>query len=91
MGKGNGKADDSVSDFPPVSPLGLYLTAVNDIRECVGTDHDNAPLAMLCLVMRPDGMESFMLGAEDYGIGMIGALEVAKAGLLDDIMCGGEE
>ena len=89
MAKGNGKVDtNEVSDFPPVSPLGLYLTAVNDIRECVGTDHDAAPLALFCIVLREGGMDQFTLGADDHGVTLVGALEVAKAGLLDDILCG---
>ena len=88
MGTGNGKADDNTAAFPPVSELGAFHAAVNDIRDSVGSDHDNAPVALLCLVVRPDGLDRFVIGAEEYGITLIGSLELAKADLVNDMLCG---
>lgn len=86
MANGNGKADDNtISNFPPVSDLAMFLTAVNDIRDAVGTDHDKVPLALFCMLLRDDGSEQFVLGAQDYAVTLIGALEVAKLGLVDYI------
>jgi len=80
-GKDNGK-ENKVA-FPAMTELAQFHEVVGRISDCVGDNHDNVPLAMVCIVLRDGSVEQFTLGADHTVLPMMGAMEVVKIGLMD--------
>lgn len=91
MASGNGKATNDVSDFPPVTELAQFHVVLNDIRNSIGTNHDDVPESMLCIVLRDGQIEQYVLAAPEGTLPLLGALEFVKAGMIEMMMCEGED
>jgi len=75
---GDGKA------FPPMTKLAHFHNVVGDISDAIGDDPNNGPEALLCLIVRGGEVRQFTMMSPDQTLMMIGALELAKIGMLDD-------
>ena len=85
MASSNGKdnAASNVEDFPPVTELAQFHVVLGDLRESIGTDHANVPVAMLCIILRDDAVEEYVLQPPEATLAMVGAMEFVKAGILE--------
>jgi len=73
-----------VTKFPPMTELAHFHNVVGSISDAIGDDANNVPEALLCLIVRDGEVQQFTMMSPDQTLMMIGALELAKIGMLDD-------
>lgn len=80
------KKTKNVENFPPMTDLAHFHDVVGKISDCVGDDHNDVPLALVAIVLRPGDIEQFSLIGGDHVLSVMGALDIAKLTLIDSLV-----